>query len=883
VLKVIHTGLILSTLLITFSCATQRQKLKKNTTGTVIRVVSDTLSSLNADSSFTDTIGVIRLGKSKFSGGNDSLALNPSPQDSTKKKKSPLEDKVDYKAQDSAVFDVKKRIMYLYDTATINYQTIQLEANQISIDLNNKELDAQGTTDSTGKLHGRPVFTDNGKSFNAKSMRYNFETRKGLITQAITHEGETYLHAEVAKKMNNDIIYVKNAKFTTCIDSDPHFHIQTSKAKMIPDELIVTGPANLRIANIPTPLVVPFGYFPIRKNKSSGLILPEYGELANYGFFLRNLGYYFAISDYIDLTLNGDIYTSLSFGARAQMNYKKRYKYSGNLGLGFSQLQYGDPQIEKDFRQNRDFKVVWNHTQDTKSNPTITFNASVNVVSGTFNQFNASNVQGIVQNQFQSNIAFSKTFRGTPFSVSLNIRHNQNTQTRQVNISLPDFVFNVTRFFPFKRKKQVGELRWYENIGVTYSMNIRNDINTIDTMFARNFTGVLKNMNNGIQQRMSISTNIKMLKYITFTPSLNYVEKWHFANLRKVFDPIQQITLNDTARGFFSTREMNASASLTTIVYGMFTFKKGAIKAIRHVLTPTINANFRPDLGDVVKGYFGPNGEFISYSPNQIGIFGASPSGISGTLGFNINNNLEMKVKSKKDTITGEKKIPLLEVLTIGMNYDFARDSLNLSNLAVAGRTTLFNMIGINFAFSFDPYAFEMVNGQAVRINRLQVMQNGQLTRLTQASLNLNFTLRGESKRKQNATQGLSQAQQMIANQPDYYNYVDFNIPYSFSMGYNISYNKPLDKESITHAINIQGDVNITQKWKISMNLNYDIQNQRITTSQFNIYRDLHCWEMRLSVIPFGIRQSYMFTINVKSPLLQMLKLQRQSGWANLQ
>ncbi len=873
-LKSLNILWILSTLLITFSCTVQQRKKHKDITSGVIEPLNNMADSAEVS---TDSIKNNKNFPDSLTGNRTTILTDSIT------KKNYLDDPVNYQAVDSVVFYTSKKMLYLYDTAKINYQAIQLEANYIQIDLNKKELSSSGSVDSSGIIQGKPIFTDNGKTFTAKEIAYNFDTKRGWIAEAITNEGEAYLHAGIAKKDSSNILYVKNAKFTTCIDPEPHFHIMATKAKIIQDEAIVTGPANLQIANIPTPLVVPFGYFPTKKTKSSGLILPEYGELAQYGFFLRNLGYYFSINDYIDLTITGDIYTSLSFGARAQMNYKKRYQYNGSIGLGFSQLQYGDPSIAKDFRQNRDFKFTWNHTQDPKSNPTITFNASVNIVSGSFNTFNASNVTGIVQNQFQSNISFSKTFRGTPVSISANIRHSQNTQTRQVNISLPDVVLNVTRFFPFKRKKQIGTPKWYENIGVSYTMNLRNDINTIDTLLIKDFTGVLRNMNNGIQQRMSVSTNMKILKHITFNPSVNYTEKWHFANLNKFYDPISAMIESDTVRGFFSTREFNASASLTTMVYGMYSFKKGPIKAIRHVMTPTINANFRPDLGDQRTGYFGPNGEIVTYSPNQIGLFGSSPSGLSGTVGFNINNNIEMKVASKKDTITGMKKIPLLEVLSLGMNYDFARDSLNLSNLNIAGRTTLFNLIGINFSMSFDPYTYRINNGIASRVNTFLIQDGGGLMRLTQAGLNVNFTLRGESKRKDTDAPGMTAAQQMVANQPDYYNYVDFNIPYSFSLGYNIVYAKPLDKESLTHALNIAADVNITKKWKVSMNLNYDIQNNKITTSQFNIYRDLHCWEMRVSVIPFGIRQSYMFTINVKSPLLQMLKLQRQSGWANLQ
>lgn len=873
--------IIFFTGLITIGCNTQRKSIKntrKDALKTDDSVKTIVRGKLSNDSIKNDTIQIVNADSLQL----DSLGILKTTKDSTDKKlkKSPLDAKVNYNSLDSILFDLNAKILYLFDTASMTYKTIELKANYIEMDMNAKELFAKGSQDSTTqKIIGKPEFTDNGQKFTASEMKYNFETRKGLIKEAITNQGETYLHALVAKKDSNDVIYVKNAKFTTCTDPHPHFYIQTNKGKVIKDKLVVTGPANLRIADVPTPLVVPFGYFPTQSNKSSGIVLPEYGELANYGFFIKGLGYYFAISDKFDLTLVGDIYTSLSFGARVSMNYKTRYKYSGNLLVGYSQFQYGDPEIESDFSQKRDFAVTWNHTQDPKLNPTINFSASVNVVSGSYNQLNASNITGIVQNQFQSNINFSKSFRRTPITLGLTLSHNQNTQSGIVNLSLPNIVLNVTRFYPFRRKKQVGELRWYENIGVNYSMNLVNNVSFIDTMLTRDPIGVLERMNNGIQQKLSVSTNLKILKYLTFNPSVNYTEKWHFANLRKNYDPLTQLVESDTIRGFFTTRDLNVTASLSTIIYGMYKFKGNGIKAIRHVVTPVIQANFRPNLGDQIQGYFGPNGEFISYSPNQIGVFGASPGEMSGTIGFNISNNIEMKVRAPKDTLTGEKKIPILEVLNIGMNYDFARDSLNLSPLSVNGRTTILNMIGVNFAFSFDPYAIRYdANGNAQRINTLQVAESGLPMRLTYAQLNLTFNLRGQTKRKPGITDQMTEAERMIANNPMAYNYVDFNIPYSFNVGYNIVYNKPLDIETITHAISFGGEFNITKKWKVSAQINYDIENNKIATSSFNIYRDLHCWEMRFQVIPFGVRQSYMFTINVKSPLLQMLKLQRQSG-----
>lgn len=815
----------------------------------------------------------------------DSLVLNDSTAfkldgDSNVlvKKKSPLDKKVDYQAQDSIVFDATGKSLFLYDSAQINYGDIELKANFIELNMTKKELWGKGSPDSLGNLTGKPHFTQGEQSFDAKEIGYNFDTKRGLIKEAFTSQGEVYLHAEVAKKDSNEMIYVKNAKFTTCTDPDhPHFYIQTTRGKIVKDKVVVTGPAIFKIADIPTPIMLPFSYFPNEKGKSSGLILPQYGEISPYGFFLKGLGYYFAINNKMDLTIAGDIYTSLSFGVRAAFRYNQRYKFNGEISAGFSQFQFGDPEIGKEFNPRRDFSFTWKHNHDPKANPTITFQAEVRVASGGYQQLNASNVSGIVQNQFASNISFSKSFRGTPITLSVSARHSQNTQAKTITITLPDIVLNVMRFNPFKRKKQVGELRWYENIGLSYTMNISNNINTIDTLLVQDPVRELLRMNNGIKQTLTMNTNLKLFKYFNLTPAVTYTEKWHFANLNKFYDAATMSIQEDTVRGFFTTREMNASATLTTIIYGTYGFKKGSLKAIRHVMTPTITANFRPDLGDQISGYFGAGGQFISYSPNQIGIFGASPSGMSGTIGINVGNNIEMKVQTKKDTVA--RKVPLLEVFNLAMQYDFARDSLNLSNLALNGRTTLFKMLGINFALAFDPYAYRIYSdGVARKVNTLSWMEGQGGMRLTNASLNLTFNIKGQSKRAANVTNNMSNEEKMIANNPGMYDYVDFNVPYTFAIGYNIAYSKPLDKETITHAINFSGDFNITKKWKIGFILNYDIQNNQVATSKISLYRDLHCWDMSFEIIPFGIRQSYMFTIKVKSALLQMLKLQRQSG-----
>lgn len=880
----LYITIFFSTWIITLiSCATSAKVSRKQkfgtdsvTTETNGKIIHPPDSSTAADSNeVADSLRII----------NDSLAVADSlPKDTTvKPPKKFLDAKVDYLALDSIVFDVKNKKMYLYDSVRLDYTTITLESSRADIDLGSQELHAIGVYDSIMETyHGNPIFTESGKSFMSKELRYNFKSRKGRIIEAVTNEGETYLHAQVAKIDSNDAIYIKNAKFTTCSDPVPHYHIATTKGKMVPNDIIVTGPANLQIENIPTPLVLPFGFFPIREGKKSGIVLPEYGELQGFGFFLKNFGYYFAINDRFDLTLYGDIYTSLSFGVKTNFNYKTRYKLNGSLDLGFSQLQSGDPQIPaeyNDFRRERNFRIAWRHQQDPKANPYSTFNATVNVQTGNYGLYNSNNVNNIVQNQFNSTITYTRTFPNTPVNLSVAMRHDQNTLSKTISITLPEFVLNVTRFYPFKRKKQTGTPKWYETIGVTYSMNIRNQLSTNDSIFINHFSRALGNTSAGVQQTVNIATSFKLFKYFSLNPSIAYREVWNFRNLDIKYDPGLGTVDRDTLLGFFDSRELRADVDLTTNIYGMYVFKRGNLKAIRHVMTPSVRFTYRPDFSDRLTGYYGNNGELITYSPNDIGIFGAPP-GQNGLVALSLNNNLEMKVKSRKDTVTGEKKIMLLESFRLDMSYDLAADSLNFSNLTLSGRTTILNIFGINFAFDFDPYGIDTVNGVARRVNRFALQQSKELFRFTRAMVNITINFRGESKSKRKLTESQTSLQELYRNDATY-NFVDFNIPYSFSVGYNVIFSKPLDQVSLTHTINFMGDFNITSKWKVRFNLNYDFVSNRIATSSIELFRDLHCWEMRLGVIPFGEARQFKFTIAVKSQLLQALKLNYGNGRFN--
>ena len=806
-----------------------------------------------------------------------------SPPDSSaksaplKKKKSGFDFPVVYSAQDSLVLDLQSETITLHDSVIILYDKIDLKADFVAMSFAKKRLKASGMPDSLGKIQGNPIFTENGKGFDATELEYNFETRRGLIKEAITNDGDTYLHGQVAKKEADDVLYIKNARFTTCSDKEhPHFDIATSKAKVIPDDKVVTGPAVVRISEVPTPLALPFGFFPSMEYRSSGILLPEYGEQGAYGFFLRNFGYYFGLSDKMDLSLTGDLFTSLSFGARAELRYIEKYKHNGRLALKFSQFQTGDSEILSDFQQSRDFSVNWSHNQDIKAHPTFNFKADVNVQTSGFNRLNAGSVNAITQNQFNSNISITKIFRNSPLNFAASIRHFQNTSTGAVSFSLPEMVLNVSRITPFKKKISIGKPKWYEQIGLTYRLQSANQLNTIDSLLFLQPEQELEKVNSGMRHEINLNTNLTIAGYFFVTPSVRYDERWHLWSLNRYINDLGQAA-SDTVRGFHSNRQLDMSVNVSTNVFSTLRLKIGRLKGIRHTMSPSLSFSYRPDLSEVKTGYFGSGGQLSSYSPSQIGLYGASPAGQSGLIALGITNRIEAKMApSSKDSSNKDARVPIVEQLRLGMNYDLARDSLNLSNLSISARTTLFKMININLNTAFDPYQFIVVNGQAQRINRF-MLEQGTLFRTTQVALAAGFTLRGQRKAKPQ-----SQEEEQVLSTPNFYNYfIDFNIPYSLQVNYNVSYNKPYDRENVTHTIGVSGDINLTPRWKIAMNLNYDLANGQISTSSIDIFRDMHCWEMRISVIPFGFRQSYNFTINVKSPLLQALKLNRQRGWFN--
>lgn len=784
-----------------------------------------------------------------------------------------LDSPVKYHARDSIRFSVDLKMVYLFGEAQINYQDIELKAEYIEIDQEKKEVYAIGVADSTGKIVGKPVFKSGESEFVAENMRYNFNTKKGRISEVITKEGDGNLRGTTVKKTEGDAYYIKKGGYTTCDAEHPHYIIAANKLKVIPNDKVVSGPAFLVFEGVYTPLVLPFGYFPNKPDRSSGILFPEYGESPGQGFFFRNLGYYFSLGEKMDLAVTGDIYTQGSYGLKLVSNYNKRYKFRGQIELTHNSLRSGDSDFPGFSVQNNYF-VRWSHTQDPKARPTTTFAANVNAGTATnFTNGLRTNQNDFLTNTFTSSIAFSKRWLGKPFTFATNLAHSQNTNTNNVTVTFPDIAFNIQRIFPFARKNPVGKQRWYEKIGVSYAFNAKNVISTADSTFFS--AGTLQKMRNGISHTIPISTSFKAFKYFTVSPSVTYNERWFFQSVKKGFSNETQQAFTDTSTGFFSNRDVNANVNMTTQIYGLVQFKRGPIRGIRHVLTPSIGYNYRPKLSDDEVGYYGEGGTLARYHPDELSLFGRAPTSNTGSVTFGFGNNLEMKVASKKDTITGFKKIKILEAFNISSSYNIFADSLNLADININGRTTILEKLSLNFAFNLTPYAQDTVGR---KVNRWLVYETGELTRMTNASVAVTFNLNGKTKPNPlQSTQGSPNELAMLNAQQGAY--VDFNVPWNVMVNYNLSVVKLIQEDRVTQTVGINGDINITPKWKIGFSTGFDFVNNKVAQTSLSIYRDLHCWDFSLNWVPFGSIQSWSFDLKVKSAMLQDLKLSRRKDY----
>jgi hypothetical protein len=787
----------------------------------------------------------------------------------------------------------------MYNNAQVKYKDIELKAAYIELNRDSNLIYAVGKPDSTGTITGKPVFKQGEQEFEADEVHYNFKTKKGIVTGVVTEQEGGFVHSGRTKLINDSTYCLRNGKYTTCDAEHPHFWLEMTKAKVLSNKKIVTGPAYLVIEDLPLYFVfIPFGFFPNSPKYSSGFLMPSYGDEINRGFFLRDFGYYFAVNDYFDASVKGDLYSKGSRGIKLHTNYRLRYKFNGSFDLKYYKNVFGDKGLP-DYKTQNDFAITWSHSMDSKASPSQTFSASVNFSTSSFDQNNSYTTENYLTNTKQSSISYAKRWENSPFTLSGNMRHSQNSRDTTISLTLPQLTFNMSRIYPFKSKTRSGKEKWYEKIGLSYSMDMQNTINTKENKLLN--SSLVKDWQNGIKHSIPVSTSFKALKYITVSPSFNYGERWYTQQIRKRYNSTtKQIEVSDTIYGFTRNYDYSFSVGASTKIYGDFLplNPKSKIKQIRHVMTPNISFNLKPDFGNPSFGmyenieYFDERGYPVSYRyPYHEGsIYGTASSGRSGSIGFGVNNTLEMKMVNTKDTVSNEAftKVKILDQLSINGSYNLAADSLNLSNINITARTKVAG-VDLNFGAILDPYA--MQDGHL--INQFQFSKNGQLARLTSANMSFGLSFRSkEGKEKEKEEEKLTPEQRNEADMlkirqktGDIPEYADFSVPWDLSANYSFRYNKPDPFKSsiITQTVDFNGNISMTKQWKIGFSSGLDVQKLQVTFTQFNIFRDLHCMQMSLNLVPFGYRQSYSFTIRATSTLLQDLKLsKRQSYYDNV-
>ncbi|RXQ91569.1 LPS-assembly protein LptD [Ancylomarina salipaludis] len=792
--------------------------------------------------------------------------------DSTAKKKKPfLETAIEYNADDSVTFSLTGQKVYLTNNAFVKYGATELRAYYIELDIAKKEAFAYGIKDSTDKFIHIPEFKDGAEEFTCKELKYNFETGKGLVTEVVTEQESGYVHSELTKRMDENTFFLKNGKYTTCDHPHPHFYVRMTKAKMIKDDKIVSGPLHIVLEDVPLPIGLPFGFFPFSSKYSSGILLPSYGEEQRRGFNLRGGGYYWAINDYVDLAMRGDIFSNGSWGGYLESKYKKRYKYSGNLATEYHRNKYGDKGLD-DYSEVKDFAVRWTHTQDAKANPYRTFSASVNFSTSENDRNNSTNINKIVNNQKQSSISYSKKWPGSPFSLNGSLRHSQNSRDTTIALTLPSLSLNMTQIYPFRSKGKSSDLKWYDKIGVSYTSKMENRVNIKENKLMS--SSLTKDWKNGYQHSIPVTTNFKLARDLTLSPTLNYQGVLYSRSIRRHWDEDLNKTVDDTIQGFQYAHNYSTSASLSLSpkIYGMYTFKKTSkIEAIRHVMTPSISVSYTPEIGvDRDKYYrtYKKDGKDIEYSIFDGSLYG-TPTGAkeSGSINLSLDNNIEAKVRTANDTTGNEdfKKVKLLESLKFSTSYNMFADSLNWSNIRMTGRTKILNnKLDLSFNSTVDPYA---LNADNIKIDKFG-------PRLTNASIDVGFRLSSSDFKEDSNEENKGEQKKT-----DQMKYVQFDVPWSFSLDYGWTYSKPTVKSNVTQNVGLRGDFSLTPKWKINFSTGYDFANKAITATQFSLTRDLHCWQMTFNTIPFGTYQSYNFRINVKSSVLQDLKYEKKKVW----
>ena len=867
---------------------------------------------------------------------DDSIALDSI----NRQKKNGIDAPVQYVANDSLVYEGASGMAYLFVESNVKYEDMDLKSEEIYMCLDSSLVHARGGKDSTGVDFGTPVFVMGKDTYETDSMSFNFKTKKGLISNVYTEQDDGFLTSELSKRNSKGELFLQHGRYTTCDDPHPDFYIAMSRAKVTPGKKAVMGPAYLVVADVPLPLAIPYGFFPFSKSYSSGLIMPTYGDETERGFYLRDGGYYFAISDKIDLKVLGEIYTKGSWGLSAASNYKKRYRYSGSFFASYQNTINGEKNMP-DYSKQTSFKIQWSHRQDAKANPFRTLSASVNFATSSYERNNLTsmyNPQSYSQTTRTSSVSMSNTFSSIGMTLSRTMNLSQNMRDSTISMTLPDLNISISRFYPFKRKKMAGKERWYEKISMSYTGQLSNSITTKEDKLLH--SSLSRDWRNGMQHSIPVSGNFTLFNYLNINPSINFTDRMYLNKINRSWDEAAQKEVTDTIDGFYNIYNWSMSVSASTKLYIFYTpWRKlfgDKIKTIRHVFTPQVSFNYAPDFSSSRYGYYetyqktdaNGNVSLVEYSPYSNGLYGVPGKGKTGSLSVDISNNIEMKIKSDADS-TGEKKISLIDELGASMSYNFATDIRPLSDLSTRLRLKLTKSYTLNLNAVFASYAYELdENGRPYLSNTKTLWGMGKFGRFQGMSQNISYTLdntkvgnffkwlRGEKvdkkkdknnrddedeedefNRETNEDDDMQRGQRGARKEnagkaeTDEDGYMKFSIPWSLSFGYGISmrentggnfnYDKMRYPYKFTQTLNCSGNIRLSDGWNISFSSGYDFENKKISMTTASLGRDLHCFNMscQLVLAPYT---SYNFSFRCNAATLtDALKYDKRSSYSN--
>lgn len=867
---------------------------------------------------------------------DDSLAYDSL----NRRKKNGIDAPVTYSAEDSLTYEAATGLTHLYGNSNVKYENMDLTSELIYMNLDSSVVHATGRRDTLGKIAGTPVFVMGSDTYESDTMAFNFKTKKGLISEVYTQQEDGYLTSELSKRNANGELFLQHGRYTTCDKGHPDFYIALSRAKVRPGKDAVFGPAYLVVADVPLPLAVPYGFFPFTKSYSSGFIMPTYGDETERGFYLRDGGYYFAFSDKMDLKLLGEIYTKGSWGLSAASNYRKRYKYSGSFFASYQNTINGEKNMP-DYTKQTSFKIQWTHRQDAKANPFRTLSASVNFATSSYERNNLTsmyNPQSYTQTTRTSSVSMTNTFSSIGMTLSTTMNLSQNMRDSSISMTLPDLNISISRFYPFKRRKMAGKERWYEKISMSYTGQITNSISTKENLLLH--SSLSRDWRNGVQHSIPISGNFTLFNYLNINPQFSLTDRMYTNKIMRSWDEATQQEVTDTIDGFYNLYNWRMSVSASTKLYGFYVpWKKlfgDKIVAIRHVFTPQVSFSYAPDFSASRYGYYESyqktdadgNVSLVEYSPYSNGVYGVPSKGKTGSVSFDVSNNVEMKLRSDDDS-TGYKKISLIDEIGASMSYNFATDIRPWSDLSTRLRLKLTKSYTFNMNATFSTYAYELnENGTPQRSNHTTYYSKGKFGHFQGMSQNLSYTLdnnkvlnfikwlKGERKSKNDDTddnaddeeddeydretnedktlqKGQHGAKKENADkaETDDDGYMKFSLPWSLSFGYGISmrentggkfnYDKMEYPYAFTQTLNFSGNIRISDGWNISFSSGYDFDNHKISMTTASLSRDLHCFNMSCSVV-LSPYTSYNFSFRCNAATLtDALKYDKRSSYSN--